>query len=235
MNSRCIVSGATSGIGRAITSRLASDGFEVVGLGRNEQALGKLAESIPGGFTPYTIDLTAPEEIREFVKIMTLQEAPLAALVHCAGTHHMGLVSDARLEDLDDMFRSNFRAVYQLTQALLPALEACPGDVVFINSTAGLVTRKGISGYSATQHALRALANGLREEVNELGIRVLSIYLGRTATARIERVFKEEGRQFEGEKLLQPESIADLVAFSIQLPRTAELMDVSLRPAVKTY
>jgi short-subunit dehydrogenase len=109
------------------------------------------------------------------------------------------------------------------------------GQIVIMNSTAGLEARARVGQYAATKHALKALADSLREEVNSAGIRVLSLYLGRTATAMQEKIFQAEGRSYIPENLLQPEDVAALLVALLRLPRTAEVTDVRIRPAIKSY
>jgi len=104
---------------------------------------------------------------------------------------------------------------------------------VFINSTVGLTTRPTVGQFSATQHALKALADTLREEVNTKGIRVLSVYLGRTATARQAAIFESEGRVYSPERLMQPVDVAMVVINALALNRTAEVTDIKIRPFIK--
>jgi NADP-dependent 3-hydroxy acid dehydrogenase YdfG len=127
------------------------------------------------------------------------------------------------------------RGPYLLTQALLPLLRACHGQIVFVNSTVGLEARAGVGQYASTQHALRAIADALRAEVNPDGVRVLSVYLGRTATARQARIFRLEGRPYAPELLIQPEDVAEMVLATLRLPRTAEVTEIRMRPLVKSY
>ena len=114
-------------------------------------------------------------------------------------------------------------------------LKVRPGQIVFINSTVGLQARAGVSQYAATKHALNAIANSLREEVNADGIRVLSVFPGNTATPLQEIICQIEGRLYQPEILIQPEDIAAVVVNTLRLPRSAEVMDVRVRPLVKSY
>ena len=120
-------------------------------------------------------------------------------------------------------------------QKLLPLLKKPRGQIVFINSSAGLTARPNVGYFSATQHALKALTDTLRDEVNVDGIRVLSIYPGRTATPRIQALHVIEGRPYQPEYLLQPDDIASVVLNAVTLPWTAEVTDISLRPMQKSY
>jgi NADP-dependent 3-hydroxy acid dehydrogenase YdfG len=104
---------------------------------------------------------------------------------------------------------------------------------VFINSTQGLRAAAGVGQYAATKHAMKAIADGLRDEVNGDGVRVTSIFLGRTATELQRAVFEAEGRKYPPGRLIQPADVADLVLFLLRLPRTSEATDIVLRPTQK--
>jgi len=147
----------------------------------------------------------------------------------------MGSHDSADVADLDLQYRTNVRGPYVLTQALLESLRASRGQIVFVNSTVGLEARAGVGQYAATQHAIRAIADALRAEVNVDGVRVLSVYLGRTATARQARIFELEGRRYAPELLIQPDDVAAMVLATLQLPRTAEVTEIRMRPLVKSY
>jgi NADP-dependent 3-hydroxy acid dehydrogenase YdfG len=133
-------------------------------------------------------------------------------------------------------YHSNVRGYYALVQALLPLLRRRQGQVVFINSS--VATRPSASGggqYAAMQYALRAIADSLRDEVNPDGIRVLSVYLGRTATPRMAALFEKEGRAYRPELLIQPQDVATMVTMALRLPRTAEVTEIRIRPMTKSY
>ena len=104
---------------------------------------------------------------------------------------------------------------------------------MFINSSAALRTTVGIGQYAATKHALKAIADSLREEVNGDGVRVLSIYPGRTASPMQEAIHATENKAYQPEHLLQTEDVASVVINTLNLPRTAEITDINIRPLKK--
>jgi len=122
-----------------------------------------------------------------------------------------------------------------MIQTMFPLLRKAAGQIVFINSSAGLRSPATTGQFSATQHAFRSIADSLREEVNPLGIRVLSVYPGRTATPRVAKLFEKEGRAYQPDLLMQAEDVAEMVTHSLRLPRTAEVTDISIRPMQKSY
>ena len=80
---------------------------------------------------------------------------------------------------------------------------------------------------------MKAIADSLREEVSPKGIRVLSLYLGRTATPMQEALYRQEGKAYTPEVLMQPEDVALVVVQALLLPASAELTDISIRPMMK--
>jgi NADP-dependent 3-hydroxy acid dehydrogenase YdfG len=157
----------------------------------------------------------------------------LDILIHSAGTYIRGDVSKASILDLDLQYQANFRAPLFLTQALLPLIRLRRGQIVFINSSAGLTIRPGVGQFSATQHALKVIADSLRSELNDFGVRVLTVFPGRTATPRQEIIHQAEGRPYHPQRLMQPEDVAAVVINALALNRTAEVTNIEIRPFLK--
>ncbi len=221
-----VVTGASSGIGKAIVLALAAQGAEVCLVARRSEALEEVAEQIraSGGLCHVCrADLTSDDEIQQLVQRISRDFGRADVLVLCGGAIFHGPLERAPLAELDLMYRSNVRGHYALTQALLPLLRKQKGQIVFVNSSAGLRSPPTVGQFSATQHAFRAIADSLRDEVNGGGIRVLSVYPGRTATPRMAALLEKEGKPYRPELLVQPEDIASMVTHTLCLPRTAEV------------
>lgn len=231
-----VVTGASSGIGRAVAVALSREGVHVSAVGRNPISLAETVAAT-GRFsqaTGFQIDLTVDKDIQPLLRHLE-EVGRLDVLVHCAGVIRQDLMQLARIEDLDLQYATNVRAPYLLTQGLLPLLTAARGQIVFINSSVGLTAKRpDVGQYAATKHALRAMADSLREELNPKGIRVLSMYLGRTATPLQRALYQEEGRDYRPETLLQPEDVAAVVVHALMLPSTAEITDICIRPMQKS-
>jgi len=233
-----LVTGASSGVGRAIAVSLAHYGAFVCAAGRNRKRLGEtIAQTEPGTLAiPFQADLTLDASINQVDELLRKEFARLDILVHSSGSIQHSPMASAHLEDLDRQYTADVRAPYALTKALLPMLKASRGQIIFINSSLGLTAqRPEVGQFAATQHAMKAIADSLRQEVNADGIRVMSLFLGRTATPRQERLYREEGRVYQPELLMQPEDVAEVVVCALALPRTAEITDVSMRPLTKSY
>jgi len=165
--------------------------------------------------------LTAEEGFRGIPDLVKPDFGHVDLLLHCAGTITLGRMESAPLEAFDRQYRINVRAPFALTQALLPMLKTRRGQVVFINSSAGINAMPNVGQYAATKHALKAVADSLRAEVNAEGVRVLSVYPGRTATPMQASVHEREGKAYIPERLMQPEDVAGVVINALCLPRTA--------------
>ena len=195
----------------------------------------ELARSIGGSSRVriYRCDLSVPEQIDSFAAGFKKDFDSVDFLVHCAAVISFGSTQENSVEALDQQFSTNVRGPYALTQAFLPMLRSSQGQIVFINSSAGLSAGPNVGQYAATKHALKAITDSLREEVNPHGIRILSVFNGRTATPMQAAVHAAEGRVYCPEKLIQPDDVASVVIHALTIPRTAEITDVQIRPFAK--
>ena len=233
-----VITGASSDIGAAIATAIASTGASVCLVGRNAPRLKAIADKLSAtarAVMVYEADLTVDSAVKKLVRRLRQRFEAIDVLVHCAGAFTKGKIESTRVQALDDLYRTNVRLPFILTQSLLPLLRLRPGQIVFINSSQGLEARATTGLYASTKHALKAFADSLRQEVNAEGIRVLSVYPGRTATARMKALYKAEGRKYQPKLLLQAEDIAQIVIASLQLPRTAEVTNLEIRPLIKSY
>lgn len=232
-----LVTGASGGIGGAIALALAERGVRLLLSGRDEERLGKVAEHARQA-GPYAVSVElAPADLGEAGAIHTLAERARRdlqgpdLLIHALGTYQSGTVADTPATELDRQLRINLRTPYELTRLLLPGLRARRGQVVFVSSSAALSPRGPIGAYAASKAALTAFASVLRDEVNPDGVRVLTVFPGRTASAMQREVHRQEGRAYEPERLLQPAEVALSIVHALELARTAEVTDLHIRPA----
>lgn len=231
-----VVTGASSGVGKALALRLAAEGAGVCLIARNGAKLQKVLDSAPcekNRLRAYMADLTVDAEVRQVTRRLEHDFGHVDILVHSAGMISLGRLESAPIEDLDSHYRCNVRVPYLLTQALLPRVRVCRGQIVFINSSAGTSARANVGQYAASKHALKALADSLREEVNPYGVRVLSVHLGRTATPMQQKVHQLEGRVYRDERLIQPDEVAALLVGLLSIQRSAEITEITLRPMLK--
>lgn len=230
-----VVTGATGGVGGAITARLLAASVTTCLIGRSAEQLDELCQERGWNRVEcYTADLEDEADLDRAADAIRRLHPALHFLVHAAGSIALGPVSESRLQDLDRQYLVNVRAPYQLTRALIPPLVAGQGHVVFVNSSAGVSAREGVGQYAATKHALRAVADSVRAEINSKGVRVLSVFLGRTASRMQAAVHAHEGKSYRPERLLQPDDVASIVMSALELPRTAEVTDLHVRPMLKS-
>src|SRR4029077_17266440 len=234
-NQVSVVTGANSVIGKAIALALAAHGATVCLVGRRMEALQLVAEQASNGSGCYQANLGVDSDIAALVTNLNQDVKGIDILVHSAGVIQLSSFECGSPDQLDWHYKVNVRAPYLLTQGLLPVIKARQGQIVFVNSTAGLRAGANASQYASTKHALKALADSLREEVNAAGVRVLSLFLGRTASPMQATVHEMEHRKYNPELLMQPEDVAAVVINALTLPRTAEVTEVSMRPCVKSY
>lgn len=225
-----VITGGSRGIGKAIALKLASEGASLCLIGRNLEGLRETAcqAGVPAHL--YRTDLSVPDEVETLVGRLQADLVRVDILVHNAAIYDFGSIEQVSVEEFDHLFAVNVRAPFRLTQALLPALRQAKGQVVFINSMVVCRAAPNLVHYAATKHALRSLADSLREEVNEAGIKVVSIYPGRTAGAIQEWLYQVEKSPYQPDRLTQPEDLAETVFHALIQPRTIELTDVFTRP-----
>src|SRR5690348_1120981 len=165
-----LVTGASSGIGRAIALHLGVMGAHVRLVARRFDRLQELARAIcdrGGTATAHAADLTHADDLQSLLQSLNSETGSLDVLVLSSGTISHGPFSTASLAELDRQLDANLRAPYALIQGVLPLLKRRRGQVVFINSSAGLKPpAPGAGQFAITQYGYRAMADALREEVN---------------------------------------------------------------------
>lgn len=228
-----VITGGTSGIGRAIAMELIGRGVNLCLLSRTDvdtSAYLEVGGSSKAVMWAYRGDLDSDSDLASFCEYIDTQISTVDILVHSAGAFYAGTVEATPVDELDRLYRINLRVPYLLTRLLLPKLKQSKGQIVFMNSSAGVKGAGSLSQYASSKFALRALSDSLRQEVNGDEVRVLSVFPGRTASRMQEEIHRHEQRAFEPENLIQPQDIAEVVVKSLELPATAEVTDIHIRP-----
>ena len=221
MAATALITGASGGIGTAIAEALAPT-HTLLLAGRPSPRLDALADRL--GATTWPLDLTDVDEINSAAEVL----AELDVLVHNAGVAYPGRVAESSPEEWRAVFEVNVTGAVALTLALLPALRAARGQVVFINSGSGLNVSPGLAAYSASKFALRAFADSLRAD--EPLLRVTSIHPGRVDTDMQRELVAYEGGQYDPANFLTPQTVAGAVAGVVATPPDAHTHQVVLRP-----
>jgi len=228
-----VVTGASQGIGEAIATALSAAGANTILAGRSIDRLSAVQQKLSGSASSASVDLSNLKDIERFASDINEQHAEINALINCGGIYHRGSWQETSIEQLDELFRTNVLGTYALTKALLPSLIKTRGDVVFINSSIVNSNAMNTGDYAATQHALRGIADALRAEVNDAGVRILSIFPGRTATPRQRDIHANKAKDYRPDMLLQPSDVAEMVVACMSIPTTAEVTDLHIRPRKK--
>lgn len=222
-----LVTGAGSGIGAALARLLDERGDRLVLIARSAERAADLGEAFPRAEV-LVADLADSDGL-EAALAGRLPER-LDSVVHSAGVVELGPVAEQPASTWRHTLEVNLVAPAELTRLTLPALRAARGHVVLVNSGAGHAAGPGWASYAASKHGLRALADSLRAEEQEHGVRVTSVHPGRTATPMQEKVHGQEGKEYDPAAWTSPEAVASTVLHALDLPRDAALTEVRIRP-----
>ncbi|WP_040457066.1 SDR family NAD(P)-dependent oxidoreductase [Kribbella catacumbae] len=250
-----VVTGASGGIGAAIVRLLLERGDRVLAIGRSAEKLAALHDAAaapptgpaprpPGGepaplrlggepgsdaageLVPVVIDLARPADFSGYFEGL----GELDALVHCAGIAEVASVEETGPDLWQRTLTVNLTSAAELTRVLLPPLRARRGGVVFVN----LAPRMGVvprwSAYVGSKAALTELADVLRSEEKQNGVRVTTVYPGGTATELLKEVRTQFGGSFTPEDCLALETVAQYVLLALDAPPDGYLTDLSIAP-----
>jgi NAD(P)-dependent dehydrogenase (short-subunit alcohol dehydrogenase family) len=224
-----LVTGAGSGIGAALVGALHERGDALVLLARSGERADDLAATYPGA-TTLVADLADPPGLERALAEADLPDS-LDSVVHVAGAVDLAPLAELDLADWQRQLDVNLTAPALVTRAALPALRAARGLVLFVNSGAGLAAHPDWSAYAASKFGLRALADALRGEEKPHGVRVTTVFPGRTATPMQEKVHRQEGRDYDASAWIDPRTVAATILHVLDLPRDATVPEVSVHPA----
>ena len=179
-----LVTGASSGFGRAIAEATLAAGDTVVAAARRPDAVADLVESTPDRVTPLQLDVTDPERIAAAVAEVLDRHGRIDVLVNNAGRGVIGAVEETTNDELRDLMDLHFFGPAALTRAVLPHMrERGSGAIVQMSSMGGRFTFPGAGAYSATKFALEGWSEALAKEVDLFGIRVLIVEPGAFRTS----------------------------------------------------
>ncbi|MFD7877222.1 SDR family oxidoreductase [Streptomyces sp. NPDC059766] len=174
-------------------------------------------------------DLADPDKLSWAFSHQSLPDR-VDSLLHIAGVVDLGPVGDLTPKSWRHQLNVNLIAPAELTRHFLPQLRVAQGHVIFVNSGAGLNAHADWSAYAASKHGLKALADSLRHEEHTNGVRVTSVYPGRTASPMQAKVHQQEGKEYDPARWIDPESVATAILMALDLPRDAEVNDLTVRP-----
>lgn len=218
-----IVTGATGGMGREIVADLASD-RHVIAVGRAQDVLDELAAA--HGVDTWCVDMT------DYAAVEALVAATprIDAVIHAAAVGERYRVDEADDAEWTRQFDINVIAPAELTRFTLPKLRESSGSLIFFGSGASTKPFPGHAVYTATKHALKGLADVLRLDEAEHGIRVTTLSPGPTDTALLHKTLEQTGAAYQPERYITPASISVSVRFVLDAPADIHLTDLAVRP-----
>src|ERR1700731_3903302 len=211
---KALVTGATSGLGRAIAFQLARDGAEVIVHGRDAARGAETVDAITaaGGRARFVAaDLSDPADLRRLVE----NTGDIDILVNNAGFSVFGATADLEIDTFDALFASNVRAPFFLVAAFAPGMAARgKGSIINVSSMAGRLGLPGGAAYGATKAALVSLTQGWTAEFSPHGVRVNAVAPGPVYTRPAARkLFDTLGATTPLKRAADPKEIAEVVAF----------------------
>jgi short-subunit dehydrogenase len=227
-----LLTGATSGVGRRLALRLASEGARLALCGRSEEKMASLLSELGDNaveHTPFsrTFCLSSEEEIVRFTADAESTLGPTAVLINCAGLNSARAeVAEMNTSDLDWMLAVNLRAPMIFMRECFKGMrERKAGHIVNVLSTVCLFSNEGIGAYTASKAGLDALTKVFRKEARAHGVKVTSIYPGGVNTS-----FRAQAR----EEYLSPESVAEAIISVLKLSDETAVHELVFRPMSET-
>ncbi len=229
-----IVTGASRGIGRAISVALAQEAATVVLAARSIQKLQETADKVTeaGGKAEIVVtELTEEESIKNLVKVTSEKFSRLDILVNNAGVTHSAKLEETATEDWERCMQINARAPFILCREALPLLKKSQaGYIINIASVVGVKGYPLQSAYTSSKHALRGMTISLAEELKGSNIRVHLLCPGGVDTELVQKVRPDIKR----DELMQPEEIAELVLYLVTHKGNAVIDELHIRRATST-
>lgn len=240
-----LITGATSGIGRATARAFAKNNYKIIICGRREDRLAELQDELSQRTEVHTLlfDVRQKKAVKESINSLPENFANIDILINNAGNAHgLDPIQNGDFDDWDAMIDINVKGLLYVSKAIIPKMiERRKGHIINIGSTAAKEVYPNGNVYCATKHAVDALNQGMRMDLNPYGIRVGAIHPGMVETEFSEVRFKGDTERasnvYKGFEPLQPEDIADIIVFVTTRPyhvNIADLMVMSTAQASST-
>jgi hypothetical protein len=241
MNKTALVTGASSGIGKATAIALAAAGYRLVICGRRKDALESLKNELSTKTEVHILqfDVRDKEKVSEAIQSLPQQFKTIDVLINNAGNAHgLDPIQTGSVTDWDAMIDINVKGLLYVSREIIPQmLKRGSGDIINIGSLAGKEVYPNGNVYSASKHAVDAINQGMRIDLNGKGIRVGAINPGLVETSFSEVRFKGDSERaksvYQGYQALKPEDIAELVVFVVSRPRHVNIADLLVLPTAQ--
>lgn len=234
MTKTALITGATSGIGRATARILAQNNYQIILCGRREERLDELQKELSVFTTIHTLafDVRDNEKVIAAITSLPSNFSKIDVLINNAGNAHgMDPIQTGNIADWDAMIDINVKGLLYVSKMIIPKMiERKSGHIINIGSTAAKEVYPNGNVYCASKHAVDALTQGMRIDLNPFGIRVGAIHPGMVETEFSEVRFKGDtaraAKVYAGFDVLQPEDIADIIHFVVSRPYHVNIADL---------
>jgi 3-hydroxy acid dehydrogenase / malonic semialdehyde reductase len=236
-----LITGATSGIGRACVDSLAKAGYAIIACGRRKERLEELAKTLPEG-TPYIsmdFDVRNQEEVDKAFDGLPSEWEKIDVLINNAGNAHgLDPIQEGSVEDWDAMMDINVKGLLYVSRRVIPGMVSRKsGQIVNIGSTAGKEVYPKGNVYCASKHAVDALTKGMRLDLNPYGIKVIGVHPGLVKTEfSLVRFKGDEERAesvYEGMEALTAQDVAEIITFAVTRPPHVVMADIIIMPTAQ--
>lgn len=240
MKKTALITGATSGIGRATAHEFAKNGINLILCGRRQERLKTIQKALERHTNVHILNFDVRDKVAVFDAIENLPEdfKNIDILINNAGNAHgLDPIQDGNLEDWDAMMDINVKGLLYISKAIIPQMtERCSGHIINIGSSAGKEVYPKGNVYCASKHAVLAITDGMRIDLNPYGIKVTAINPGLVETEFSQVRFKGEAiadNVYKGYKALQAEDIAEIIQFAISRPAHVNIADLLVFPTAQ--
>ena len=224
------ITGASSGIGRALAKEFAAHGDVVLATGRNEERLESLQREVAGGTGTLLVaqcDMRKSGDVTSVVEEFLRDQGNLEIMINNAGVTYFRDFESTSVEQFDEVMETNVRGVFLAAKAVLPAMiSRGHGTIINIVSYAGKSVYTGSSVYSASKAGVDALMNVLRAETREKGIKIVNVHPGAVLTP----IWHPKHQERYGERMMKPEEIASMIYDISCQPPSMMVEELIIRP-----
>ncbi|MDF2158844.1 SDR family NAD(P)-dependent oxidoreductase [Algoriphagus sp. CAU 1675] len=236
-----LITGATSGIGKACALILAKNGYNIIATGRRADRLKDLKNEMPEGteVLPLVFDVREKEEVFKFLENLPEKWENIDVLINNAGNAHgMDPIQTGSIDDWDAMMDINVKGLLYVSKAIIPGMcERKSGTIINIGSIAGKEVYPNGNVYCGSKHAVDAITKGMRIDLNPFGIKVIGIHPGMVETEfSLVRFKGDETRAekvYQGFEPLLAQDIAEIVEFCVNRPPHVVLADIVVLPTAQ--
>ena len=240
-NKIALITGATSGIGKASAITLAKMGYDIIATGRRKDRLDELEQELPAGvrLLPLVFDVRDREKVVELLGNLPADWAAVDVLINNAGNAHgFDSIQTGSLDDWDAMMDINVKGLLYVSKAIIPGMtERKSGIIINIGSIAGKEVYPNGNVYCGSKHAVDAITKGMRLDLNPFGIKVIGIHPGLVETEFSLVRFKGDEKRaetvYQGYEPLLAQDIADIVEFVVNRPAHVVLADIVVLPTAQ--